>query len=590
MRYIIQTEDTIMNNYTNEDLTILLNELLAYPTEQTWLEFKKDNTDPERIGKYASALSNCASAANQRYGYLIWGIDDKTHQIVGTSFDPDTAKKNNQNLKLWLHTQLRPEISFEFFKFPVNNVQVVIMEVEAAYRQPIAFSGTAWARIGESLVELSTLPRISEQIYRTVGKDWSGEIVLRATCDDLDRKAIDFARMQFAEKHKDDSFFPEIETWDDITFLNKAKLAINGKLTRAAIILLGKPESVHFLDGAAAKITWKLLDSEGNDIDYKHFEPPFLLTVDSVFSKIRNITIRTMPDGTLFPVEISQYDRWVFREALHNCIAHSDYAMRCSIVVSEYPDHLQFSNAGAFLPGSVENVLHDNGRPRFYPNKQLTEAMTELKMIDTIGSGIRRMFLTQKKRFMPMPDYIIDGNEVRVILQGKVLDERYTRLLMRQPDLALDDIILLDILQKNGQISKEAADNLRKKKLIEGRYPKVYPAENVAISTGKLDEYLDNKAYDDAFYIQKILEFLCKKGQASRQDITQLIKKHLSPLLTDEQKNKKIGNLISTKMSSKLHFVTNIGTRKAPSWVITEEGMAACKSAHPDCKKDCRKR
>jgi ATP-dependent DNA helicase RecG len=200
------------------------------------------------------------------------------------------------------------------------------------------------------------------------------------------------------------------------------------------------------------------------------------------------------------------------------------------------------------------------------------------------------MFLTQKKRFMPMPDYIIDGNEVRVILQGKVLDERYTRLLMRQPDLALDDIILLDILQKNGQISKEAADNLRKKKLIEGRYPKVYPAENVAISTGKLDEYLDNKAYDDAFYIQKILEFLCKKGQASRQDITQLIKKHLSPLLTDEQKNKKIGNLISTKMSSKLHFVTNIGTRKAPSWVITEEGMAACKSAHPDCKKDCRKR
>lgn len=157
-------------------------------------------------------------------------------------------------------------------------------------------------------------------------------------------------------------------------------------------------------------------------------------------------------------------------------------------------------------------------------------------------------------------------------------------------DLVLDDIILLDILQKNGQISKEAADNLRKKKLIEGRYPKVYPAENVAISTGKLDEYLDNKAYDDAFYIQKILEFLCKKGQASRQEITQLIKKHLSPLLTDEQKDKKIGNLLSTKMSSKLHFVTNIGTRKTPSWVITEEGMAACRSANPDCKKECRKR
>ena len=153
-------------------------------------------------------------------------------------------------------------------------------------------------------------------------------------------------------------------------------------------------------------------------------------------------------------------------------------------------------------------------------------------------------------------------------------------------DLALDDIILLDILQKNGQISKEAADNLRKKKLIEEWYSKVYPAENIAISTEKLDEYMDNKAYDDAFYIQKILEFLHRKGQACRQDVTQLIKKHLSPLLTDEQKDKKIGNLLSTKMSSKLHFVTNIGTRKTPSWVITEEGMAACKFAKPGCKKD----
>lgn len=93
----------------------------------------------------------------------------------------------------------------------------------------------------------------------------------------------------------------------------------------------------------------------------------------------------------------------------------------------------------------------------------------------------------------------------------------------------------------------------------------MYPAENIAISTEKLDEYLDNKAYDDAFYIQKILEFLHRKGQASRQDITQLIKKDLLPLLTDEQKNKKIGNPLSTKMSSWMHPIANNGT-KALSW------------------------
>ena len=194
-------------------------------------------------------------------------------------------------------------------------------------------------------------------------------------------------------------------------------------------------------------------------IIHKHFEPPLLLTVDRIFAKIRNITIRTMPDGTLFPVEISQYDRWVFREALHNCIVHQDYTLCSSIVVAEYPDRVQLTNMGAFAPKTLENALHDDGRPRFYLNRQLTEAMVELNMIDTIGSGIKRMFKLQQKRFMPLPDYIItsDPDMVRVILYGKILDERYTRLLIRQTNLSLDDIILLDKLQKGVPITKEAA-------------------------------------------------------------------------------------------------------------------------------------
>lgn len=578
-----------MGKYSNRELEILVRGLLEYSTEQTWFEFKDGNDNPERIGKYISALANSACSVNQPNGYLIWGIEDATHKIVGTTFNPDTAKMGNQGLRLWLHTLLRPELSFEFYPCVIEGMRLVVLEVEAAYRQPIAFQGTAYGRVGESLQPLDKLPRIAEQIFRTVGKDWSAEILLEASRKDLDDEAVKVARERYSDKHKDDAFFPEIADWDDLTFLNKAKLAIDGKLTRAAIILLGKPESTHFLNESVAKITWNLLDEEDNSLDYKHFGPPFLLAVSKVYAKVRNLTLRTIPPGTLFPMEISQYDEWVFREALHNCIAHQNYALCCSITVSECPDRVIFANAGVFLPGTIENVLQDNKRPRFYPNKLLTEAMAELKMIDTIGSGIRRMFLSQKRRFMPLPEYQIEADMVVATLFGKILDERYTHLLMRQPDLSLDEIILLDKIQKGVRISKESADQLRRKHLIEGRYPHIYPAADISVKTENLEDYMENKAFDEAFYIQQVLNYLCIKGAASRNDIRKLLKDKLSSALTEEQKERKIGNLLSLSMKKKGLIVNTGGTKRA-LWQLTELGMATCRKNSPSCKRQCNKR
>ena len=580
-----------MKKYTAEQLNILLDELLTYPHELPWLEWKHSNNDIERIGKYISALANSACIEKREFGYMIWGIDNESKNVVGTTFSPGIAKKGNQPLEIYLKNTLSPNIAFAFYQFEYNEKNIVLLEVEAAYRQPIMFKEDAFIRIGESLTELRNHPDLSAKIYRTVEKDWSAETIIGATIEDLAPEAIKAARERYSEKHRNDSFAEEIANWSTEEFLNKAKLTINGKITKAAIVLLGKPESTHWLNQSVVKITWNLLDNDNTSIDYQHFEPPLLLAVDRIFAKIRNITIRTMPDGTLFPVEITQYDSWVFREALHNCIAHQDYTLCRNIVIAEYPDRVQFSNIGAFAPETLENVLHDNGRPRFYLNRQLTEAMVELNMIDTIGSGIKRMFKKQQKRYMPMPDYIIytePEEMVQVILYGKILDGRYTKLLMRQTDLNLDEIILLDKLQKGVPISREAATQLRKKRLIEGRYPNIYPAEKIAVTTDKLEEYLDNKAYDDAFYIQKILEYLCKKGHANRQEITRLIKKHLSQQLSEVQKNQKIGNLLSVKMAARMKVIVNVGSRNKPAWELTDAGRIACKKSNTSCKKGCK--
>ena len=555
--------------YTQQDLESMLDDFRGLPAETAWLEFKENMADPVRIAKYISALSNMAAYYGRNAGYLVWGVDDATHEIKGTDFDKDVVKAGthqDQPLELWLRLVIKPQTSYEFFPFESDGKKIVILEVDAAYRQPVTYQGQGWARIGNALTEMSKDPKIAAAIYRTTGTDWSAETLPAAKVNDLDPAALAAAREMFADKHKDDVFAAEIPNWDDITFLNKAKLAIDGKLTRAAILLLGKSEKAHLLSPSVARLTWHLKDKDENTLDYKHFDCPLILAVDQILHRIRSITLREIPDGTLFPREINQYDTWVLREALHNCIAHQDYSQRASVVVTEYPDHVQFSNAGAFLPGTVEKVLYDKGRPRRYPNKQLAEAMVELKMIDTLGSGIRRMFVKQRDRYMPMPDYKIETDSVTVDVPGKVLDARYCSLLIKKTDLTFKEIVLLDRVQKGVRLEKDALAFLRKRGLVEGRVTNLMISAKIAAATNQRAEYIKTRAANDNNFRRMILDYLEQWKSASREDINKLLLDKLPKGMSVEQGVVKISTLL-TSLRRTGHIV-NVGSCKKSKWVL----------------------
>ena len=186
-----------------------------------------------------------------------------------------------------------------------------------------------------------------ERIRRQYIEDWSEQIVQEATIEDLDPEAIALARENYANK------FPhmaaEVVSWDDSTFLNKAKLTKKGKITRTALILLGKDEASYLLD-SAVKIRWKLIDRDNNDLDYEFFGIPMLLSVEKAFVKIRNLKYRYLQEGTIFPTEVTQYEPFSIREALNNCIAHQDYTKKAFINLIEGEDRLVFSNYGTFIP------------------------------------------------------------------------------------------------------------------------------------------------------------------------------------------------------------------------------------------------
>lgn len=285
------------------ELAALLDRLRTEPRETEWLEFKANRHDPQVLGEYLSALANAACLLGKPRAYLVFGVEDGTHAVVGTGFDPQGEKaKGEQLLPLWLSRGLHPNVGFEIHAFDYRGARVVLFEIHPAFDRPVEFYGTAYVRDGSSKTELKNYPEKQRAIWhRRI--DWSAQVSEQATLADLDPEAIAKARREFITK------FPrqaaDVAGWDDGTFLNKAKLTIKGAVTHAALLLLGRAEAAALLAPAVARITWMLKNERNEDLDYEHFGPPLLLNVDRVLARIRNLTLRALPDGTLFPVELT---------------------------------------------------------------------------------------------------------------------------------------------------------------------------------------------------------------------------------------------------------------------------------------------
>jgi ATP-dependent DNA helicase RecG len=277
----------------NHELIELIDELRALPREVEWVEFKKGTaTTIDKLGQYFSGLSNAACVENQSFGYLLFGIDDTTHTPIGTNFKFKTAKEGNEDLELWVRRNLSPSVRFEHFICQYNeDTRLEIFRIPAAKSEPVSFKGTPYIRINTSLTELKKFPDLARLIYNSE-IDWSAQIIDSASISDLDSLAIAKAREKFKEKNTAKQWFNEIDNWDDATFLDKAKITVNGKITNAAIILLGKTESAHFISPSVAQITWKL-DTE--EQAYEHFEIPLFLSINDVLQQIRKLKYKSSP-------------------------------------------------------------------------------------------------------------------------------------------------------------------------------------------------------------------------------------------------------------------------------------------------------
>lgn len=541
----------------------ILDALLSLSTENEVVEFKEAKTQfsKDKLGQYYSALANEANLKGKKQAWILLGIkNDKT--IIGTTISE--KQLNEYKVEIGQHTSPRSGF-INIHEIIRNGKRVLMLEIPPAPKGfPVSWKGFSYGRDGESLGALNTeeFERIRAQANTF---DWSAQIIENANISDLSDEAIKQARLRFTQKNP--SLKKEIKEWSDKVFLNKAKITIKGKITNTTILLLGKSESEHFINPASSTITWILKDSDNLEKDYEHFTCPLLLNIESIYGKIRNLKYRYIKDDTLFPEEVDQYDSYIIREALNNCIAHQDYTLGGKILVVESEDaSLTFANSGSFIPQSVEQVVTADAPEPTYRNKFLANAMVSMNMIDTIGSGIKKMFTIQRKKYFPLPDYDLTNNKVKVTIIGKVLDLNYARKVAQMPNLTLEEIIILDKIAKNKCPTDIEIKTLKDKKLIEGRKPNFYISSKVAQATNQKGEYIKMRGFKDEHYKKMILEYLEKYPSAPKADIDKLILDLLPNILNLDKKKNKLRNIMYA-MSKKDCTIKNTGTNRNPKWI-----------------------
>ena len=436
-----------------------------------------------------------------------------------------------------------------FEVYPIVDEQqkrVIMFKIPAAITaMPTGWKNRYYGREGDSLGNLTQ--NEIDIIRKQHHKDWSKLIIPNSSIIHLDSAAIQIAREKYKGKKQKEFISRDVDAMSDAEFLTKLRLMDGGRLTHAAMILLGNPDHKHLIERPPT-VMWRLFGGTGGNRDYEIFEIPFITIGDRIYSKLRNLTYRYMPNQmSLFPVETMQYDQSMLYELLNNCVVHQEYSMGARIYVDEYEDRIKFINPGTFIPGNIRVVLDPSYAPPFYKNQLLAETMTNFGMIDTATMGIRKVFDILRKKYFPMPDYETEHHQVRVTVYGKILDINYTRLLFDNPNFDLDMVFLLDTVQKGEKLPIDEIKKLRKMGLIEGKAQSLFLSSGVEKMLDKKERYIKNKAFDDQYYKDMIIEYIRKFGKANKKNIRVLLMDKLPDALDDVNSQIKTAEIIKLK-------------------------------------------
>ena len=345
---------------TLKQLEILLKDLQALPKECEWAEFKIDNSNPQEIGEYLSALSNSACYTAQPYGYLVFGVEDSTHRLVGTNFHPLSEKKGNQELENWLATQLTPRIDFRIFEFKYNDLFFAIFRVDATRNTPVNFRGTPYIRIGSYKKSLDDHSERERKIWNYTNRFiFEKEIALEDVTEDRILQLLDypgyFDLMKLPLPDSRNGIIARLE--QDRLIVKQGN---NYSITNLGGLLFAKDiEQFEALERKAVRV---ILYQGNNRIKTKR-EQIGKRGYAVGFSGLIRYTNEQLPSNETIGQALRQ-ERFVYpplavRELIANAIIHQDFSVSgTSPLVEIFDNRVEITNPGKPLIDPLRFVDH----------------------------------------------------------------------------------------------------------------------------------------------------------------------------------------------------------------------------------------
>jgi len=395
-------------------LTYLLNDLRSLPKENEWVEFKSSNSDPQEIGEYISALSNSALLHGQKNAYLVWGIENDTHNIIGTTVSLKMQKVGNQEIENWLATQLEPRVDFSFFEFGIDGKNIVLLLIDAASSRPVSFKEVKYIRVGSYKKKLVDHPEKERKIWEKARHlVFETDFAKRSVSKDEVLRFIDYP-----------SYFELMKQ-----NLPENRDAIIGKLKEEKI-LFQEGESFHITNLGAilfaknlqnfddlSRKAFRVIQYEGKDrlstikehLELKGYAVGFNSLVDYINDRLpQNEEI-----GRAFRKEVKMYPEIAIRELVANALIHQDFSERgMGPMLEIFKDRIEITNPGKPLISTLRFIDHS---PQSR-NEKLASFMRRLNLCEERGSGIDKVITAIELNQLPAPKFQEEEKYTRVYL------------------------------------------------------------------------------------------------------------------------------------------------------------------------------
>lgn len=395
----------------------VVRELAKLPRETQWVEFKHNNDHAEGIGEYISALSNSTALLGKTNGYLIWGIDNKTHEIIGTKIKPRTLKVGGEELESWLLRLLSPKINFNFHELVVDDLPVVLLEINPAFRYPVRFKGTEFIRIGSYKKKLKDFPEKERELWRVFDKNkmpFERELATENTSPEEVLRLLDYPAYFDLLK------LPLPEGRNGILeALELDELIVQGdggqwNITNLGGVLFAKKLSdFNSLKRQVVRVVLYKNEGRVESIREQEATKGYASGFEGLISFITNLLPSNEVIGQALRRDVSMLPELAIRELVANAIIHQDFHSTGSAPMIElFSNRMEITNPGLPLV-KTDRFLDSPPKSR---NEMLASFMRRIGVCEERGSGVDKIVSQTELYQLPAPLFETTEEHTRAVL------------------------------------------------------------------------------------------------------------------------------------------------------------------------------